>query len=320
MVYDTASFSFGVELEYGDSRFNSILPSGAAWNMKDNTCVSTTGIANDPLGKLYEYGGEINTKPTWNIEEQVNHIAEINQILHPQPVVNYRSNLHIHVQVPGLKDDLDSCKKLLTYVHEYQQQAFDIVETIPVPNKKMLEPEVYKWAVIRMKRRYKSHQHKLPSSRVQAMLAAKTTKEFYEEHAALTERGRMWFFSPRAGINLRQMWEETSTIEFRHFPGTLDMNEMESCIRWCRDFLNAALNTDETPVDLYNNNEYNFPNFQPYEYETEQVYQWTNFDGNSRKDVENRLNALRQEINIDAIGSITSKDVYPVMCKIKDRL
>ena len=127
MHYDKASFTYGVELEYGDSyRFNE-LPTGAKWNDKDNTCVSTTGIANDPLGLLYKYGGEINTKPTDTVKEQIEHIAAINAMLQPAPVVNYRSNLHIHVRVPGLKDDLDSCKKLLRYINEFQQQAFDIV-------------------------------------------------------------------------------------------------------------------------------------------------------------------------------------------------
>lgn len=319
MHYDKTSFTYGVELEYGDSyRFNE-LPTGAKWNDKDNTCVSTTGIANDPLGLLYKYGGEINTKPTETIKEQIEHIAEINAMLKPAPVVNYRSNLHIHVRVPGLKDDLESCKKLLRYIDEFQQHTFDIVETIPVPSKSMLEPEVYEWALKRMKRRQKSHQYKLPESRVNAMMNAKTTQEFYEEHAPLTEKGRMWFFSPRAGINLRQMWEETNTIEFRHFPGTLDMIEMESCVRWCREFLDAALNTEKTPTEIFWETSYKFPKFQPYEFETEQIYQWTNFDAHSRKVVEKRLNALRENIDIDAVGSINSKDIYPHMVQLREQ-
>jgi len=318
MLYDPNSFTYGVELEYGDSyRFNE-LPTGAKWNDKDNTCVSTTGIANDPLGELYAYGGEINTKPTDTVEEQLQHISEINALLKPAPVVNYRSNLHIHVRVPGLKDDLESCKKLLRYIDEFQQIAFDIVETIPIPSKSTLSPEVYEWELKRMKRRQKSHQYKLPKSRVEAMLNAKTTKEFYEEHAPLTEKGRMWFFSPRAGINLRQMWEETNTIEFRHFPGTLDMIEMESCIRWSKNFLNAALNTDQTPTEIYWQTSYKFPKFQPYEYETEQIYQWTNFDAHSRKVIQKRLTALREKVDIDAVGKVSSKDIYPHMVKLRE--
>jgi len=312
------NWSYGVELEYGNSYRFCDLPEGAKWNDKDNTCVSSTGIANDPDGKLYKYGGEINTRPTYSIEEQIEHISEINRTLCPHPLVNYRSNLHIHVRVPGLKDDLEACKKLLRYIDKYQQQAFDIVETIPVPDKNVLTPEVYEWELKRMKRRMKSHQYKLPANRVNAMLNATTTQEFFEEHAPLTAKGRMWYFSPRAGINLRQMWEETNTIEFRHFPGTLDMVEMESCIRWCKNFLYHALFTDDvSPHEFYMEETYVFPKFQPYRFECEQIYQWTNFDTNKKSDITKRLNALRLYVNIDDTENVDAKVVYPYMLRLK---
>ena len=218
MKYDVNSFSYGVELEYGDVHYGAQLPAGAQWNDKDNTCVSSTGIANDPDGKMYAYGGEINTKPTFTIEDQIDHINSINSMLFPVPNVNYRSNLHIHIRVPELHNNLEDCKRLLNYIDRYQEQVFSIVENIPVPDKHSLSAIEYVWALKRMKRRFKSHQYKLPKNRINAMLAAATTKEFFEEHAVLTDKGRMWYFSPRAGINLRQMWEETNTIEFRHFP------------------------------------------------------------------------------------------------------
>ena len=319
MKYNTDEFSYGVELEYGDSYRFCELPDGAQWNDKDNTCVSTTGIANDPAGKVYAYGGEINTRPTMTIAEQIEHIAKINAALCPAPVVNYRSNLHIHIRVPNLHNNLEDCKKLLRYVERYQQQAFDIVETIPTPNKNVLPPEQYEWALKRMKRRKKSHQNKLPPARVEAMLASETTHDFYVNHAHKNAEGEpAWFQCPRAGINLRQMWEETNTIEFRHFPGTLYMPEMESCIRWCRDFLDAALNRDDvSPREFHAESEWQFPDFEPYEFETEQVYQWTNFDTNTKKDIEKRIAALRKEIDIDAIGKVTSLDVFPIMRRLQ---
>lgn len=323
MKYNKSDFTYGVELEYGNCyRFNE-LPEGAKWNDKDNTCVSSTGIANDPIGELYKFGGEINTKPTSTIEEQIDHISEINEMLNPKPVVNYRSNLHIHVRVPGLKDDLESCKQLLRYINDFQERAFFLVEPIPMPtppNKKSQNyeelKEVYTWEKKRYNRRKRSHQYKLPSDRVNAMLAATTTQQFYEEHAPLTEKGRMWFFSPRAGINLRQMWEETNTIEFRHFPGTLNMIEMKSCLIWCREFLDAALNTNKPPDEIFEEFEFQFPTFEPYEYETEQLYQVTNFDKNSRSDVAERLTVLRNHINID---SSPSKEIHKVYLDLVNR-
>ncbi len=150
MTFDIKQWTYGVELEYGNcDRKIKDLPDGAKWNSLDNTCVSSTGIANDPQGKLYEFGGEINTRPTKTADEQVEHIAKVNKFLKdngPAPIVNYRSNLHIHIRVPGLKDDLKALKKLLTYIHTFQEQAFAIVENIPVPDRNTLPPLEYTWA------------------------------------------------------------------------------------------------------------------------------------------------------------------------------
>ena len=65
----------GVELEYGNVSLDCKLPGGAVWNDKDNTVVSSTGIANDPKGVLYRFGGEINTAPRktpWDMCEHIN--------------------------------------------------------------------------------------------------------------------------------------------------------------------------------------------------------------------------------------------------------
>ena len=88
---------------------------------------------------------------------------------------------------------------------------------------------------------------------------------------------------------------------------------MRSAINWCRDFLDLALNHDDVPpVMLLDNNKYTFPQFEPYEFETEQVYQYTNFDKNSRKVVKDRLDALRQRVAIDDMAT-SSKEVYAVI-------
>ena len=54
------------------------------------------------------------------------------------------------------------------------------------------------------------------------------------------------------------------------------------------------------------------------QFETEQIYQWTNFDNNNKRDIEKRLTALRKEIDIDAIGITTAKDVIPIMKKLQE--
>lgn len=329
--YKIGLFSYGVELEYGNcERRLKNLPNNAQWNNMDKTCVSSTGIANDPKGELYNFGGEINVAPTNTVDEQCDFIENINKYLSDngeKPIVNYRSNLHIHIRVPELETDLDALKQLLKYIHTYQQQFFDMAETIPVPNKQLLSAEEYKWAKRRYNRRLVSHQHKLSNERVDAMLNATTPLQFWYEHAHKDKKGNpAWFQCPRAGINLRQIFERTNTIEFRCFPGTLDRGEMRSAIRLCRDFLDMAFNHNESsPYELlkrnsgspeYRVNRYNTPKFEPYEYETEQVYQYTNFEKNNRKQVKEKLDMLRKHINIDDM-STSSKSVYKIIKEMK---
>lgn len=294
--YDTAGFTFGVELEYADVRFGNPLPKGCAWNTKDNTIVNSNGIANDPAGKLWLFGGEINTRPTDTPEEQAALVSEVIAMLEPKPVINYRDNLHVHVRVPGLCDDLEACKRLLSYVTGFAGEAFALVEPIPDPVRADYpDEEAHEGAWKRCRRRHKSHQHMLPAARVHEMMMATTTRGFFEGHAALGKDGkRAWFFSPRAGINLRQMWEATGTIEFRHFPGTLSEEEMFSCVEWCRLFLDAALNTGERPSAIFERNKgrLRFPHFETYQHELEKRYRLTNHDSNTRAQVKAALRKL----------------------------
>ncbi|MBT9159177.1 MAG: hypothetical protein DDT26_00429 [Dehalococcoidia bacterium] len=297
-MYNPSTFTYGVELEYADVLVGQPLPDGCAWNDKDNTIVNSSGVANDPKGSLWKFGGEINTRPTSTVEEQVALVTQINDMLEPKPVINYRCNLHVHVRVPGLSDDLASCKKLLKYITEYSKSIFDVVEPyVPKPNPNdYTSKEAYDGAMKRYKRRFKSHQYVMPKSRVGEMMAASTVLEFYEAHAPLTEKGRMWYFSPRAAINLRQMWEETNTIEFRHFPGTTSIVEMESCIRWCRLFLDNVLNHDQplTPRELQQAyGPFTFPEFADYNHELEKIYAITNHADNNRAVVAANIESLR---------------------------
>ena len=106
MKYDPNMFTYGCEHEFADWSVDSKLPEGCLWNHDDYTIVNSNGIANDPKGKLWRFGGEINTRPTSSIEEQCDILSQL-KMLQPTPKINYRSNLHVHVRVPGLKNDLE---------------------------------------------------------------------------------------------------------------------------------------------------------------------------------------------------------------------
>ena len=316
MSYNSDFWTYGAEHEFGDWNRDVPLPEGCNLNFDDNTCVSSNGIANDPKGKLFKFGEEINTDPTDTIEDQGYILARIARST--DAVANYRSNLHLHIHVPGLKDDLESLKMLLTYVHTHAEEAFRLVEPIPVPSKNQ-PAEHYEWEMKRYKRRQKSHQHRINQKQYDRMMAAETVQEFFEAECHKDAKGNpAWFQVPRAGINIRQIWEHSETIEFRHFPGTLDPKELYSAFLWVKNFMFAALNDHNlTPMDIYEQREWDFPTFPEYDFYQEQVYQYTNFDKNGRKVVEERLNALREQIDIDDV-TVSAKDVYDLIPREED--
>lgn len=294
MIYDPESFTYGVELEYADVYVYNPLPDGCCWNDKDYSIVNSSGIANDPKRKLWLFGGEINTRPTDTIEEQIDVIRQINEMLVPRPAVNYKCNLHIHIGVPGLEHDLDGCKRLLRYITKYGRMAFGIVDPIPVPSRARFRTEdEYKGAMRRYKRNLVSHQHMIPDAWVANILRAETMEEFFNSHAPVGKNGnRLWNIAPRAGINIRQL-QETKTVEFRHYFQTLNMYEIKSCLIWCREFMALALGSGEDPRSIIKRfPKLRFPQPMLYNHKLHQMFMRTNVHTNTRKDVERVLGSI----------------------------
>ena len=290
--------TYGVEYEFGDIWRNRELPSGLSWNTKDYSIVSSTGIANDPKGLVYARGGEINSHPTKSIDEQLEFFSELLSAK-LSPALNHRTNLHLHIRVPGLSEDLPALKRLLRYIDRNQAEIYAAIEPVPVPLREDYQSEAaYKGAKKRYKRRLVSHQYKVPSARVEEALKADTVNEFFDAHSKLQANGgRAYGLTTRAGINLLQL-KETDTVEFRHFTNTLDLLELKSCFEWVSNFIPAAL--DNAPVEeLLSSYSYRFPQFQPYNHAMEVGYQYTNFDKLSRKVVTERVCKLRRELDIN---------------------
>lgn len=296
-MIDLKNYTFGAEYEYGDV-YRTICNPGMSWNDKDYSIVSSTGIANDPKGLLYTRGAEINSAPTTTIQEQLNFFEGFLR-LHPESQVNHRTNLHLHVRIPGLSEDLECLKRLLRYIDANQVLIYRAIEPVPVPARsEYTTEEAYKGARKRYKRRLVSHQYAVPAARVEEALQASTPREFFDAHSRKQANGgRAYGLTTRAGINLLQL-QETDTVEFRHFTNTLSPLELESCFQWVSNLIPAAL--DNAPVSqLLSAYNYNFPAFQPYNHAMEVGYSFTNFQHNSRKVVAQRLESLRRILNVD---------------------
>lgn len=286
-VYSPDNFTYGAEHELGDWDTTRGLPPGFGMDRRDYTMVNSNGVAVDPKSKYYKYGGEINTPPTDETIDQVKHLTRIKE-MHPEASVNYRSNLHIHIGVPGLKHDLVTLKKLANFNQYWLPQLLDLVEPIPRPSVVHFgSGGEYTGARRRFNRRRVSHHTVLPLKRCRLQQEASTIKEFFEAEVPHSKAGKpLWHFQPRAAVNVRQLLE-TETIEFRHFPGTLNESELNTCFEWCRAYLSMALNGGHNlnPIHLFNTifKGQLWPTFPPYIHWVEQRYRATTHDGSLKK-------------------------------------
>lgn len=310
---DTRLWTYGAEHEWGDWSYNDPLPEGFGRDVRDFTCMSSSGIANDPKGVSYAYGGEINTPPTQSMTEQAWYVTHLKKwfVDHgsPAPTINHRSNLHIHIRVPGLRDDLAALKRVQLYIHENMWKVLKVIQPMPRPtlmdNTAAMrefvrpgQPWNYEASYLGMLRRWKrrkiSHQNLLTPKRLIGQLTAGTVDEFFAREVPRrgSDGAPQWHLQPRLCVNLRQL-RDTDTVEFRHFAGTLEEEQLALCIEWCSDFMKAALN--DLPIqdllDLYDG--CGFPEFPTYVHHLENRYRATCHDGtNKRPDIEANIQKI----------------------------
>lgn len=270
--------TFGVEHELGDwdqRRLHELGP-GFKMDRNDITCMNSNGIAADPLGKRYPFGGEINTPPTETIQWQVRQLGMI-RMAFPNATVNHRSNLHIHIRDHRLIDNLDNLKKVADYGFRWLPVLLDFVEPIPRPDiSEYPLPGHFEGAMRRYRRRLVSHHTIITPKRYVAQQQAKTLQEFFEAEAPKNSKGQpLWHLAPRHAVNLRHLREDTQTIEFRHFPGTLNYRELECCLLWCSNYLDAALEGIDGYELMRRHRFSNFPKFPKYNHELELIYRAT---------------------------------------------
>ncbi len=163
-------------------------------------------------------------------------------------------------------------------MREAEDVVYQLLEPIPFPEyREYPDPEHLKGAMKRYRRRLVSHQHSLPQNRLDEMMLAKTPQEFHDAHAAPSKDGtkRLWHIAPRAGMNMRSLWKH-GTIEFRHFPGTLDPEEVHDCAMWCQEFVRIAMMSSRNEIagtpqtlthDLWKSRTWKIPKFVKYDHE-----------------------------------------------------
>lgn len=271
----------GLELEWSDvDRWMSLPEHLGTWSTEDYSIVNSDGHANDPTGASHRWGGEINTRPTHTAQEQAEIVRELAQWMNPKPVINYKDNLHVHVSPSvDILQDVDLLKLVFSRMHAAEPFVYSVVEPLPRPTaEEYPNPEELKGATKRWRRNRTSHQHSLSPERYAEIMAARTPQEFKDGHAPPTYTGgRAWHVAPRPGMNMRSLWKH-GTIEFRHFPGTCDPDEVESAASWCLAFVeDYAIHGRCAPQDIYDSRSWKFPTFRRYDHRLQLGFEATKF-------------------------------------------
>lgn len=248
-----APWTYGAEMQFGDWDTRR-LPPGFSIDRKEFGNMNSNGIASDPLGRSYPYGGEVLTPWSYSPEEQGDRLTTF-LAMHPETALNHRSSLHVHVGVPGLREHLPALKAVNRYNRLWLPQILDRIEPMPRPVRKPGETEEeFAGRKRRWRKRVISHHALTTEARVKRMEEAVTIPEFFEVAVSRNKAGKPnWHFLCRPAVNLIRLYKigkgDYPTVEFRHFPGTLTPEVLVEAVAWCRDYLSFAL-ADLNPMLL----------------------------------------------------------------------
>lgn len=132
-------FSFGAELELSDVDRSVDIPKElgswegpkiAGYYMGSELDIVNTkgkfrGVATDPLCLTCQVGGEIHVNPTYTVESQMYRIMRIFDLF-SQVGVACPNHGHIHVAIPGLKEDFRKFKNFCLYFVKYERDIFKV--------------------------------------------------------------------------------------------------------------------------------------------------------------------------------------------------
>ena len=259
--YHKKDFTWGYEIEWGDIDRTLKIPEHlGTWEYAETDIVNIHDpykyIATDPLGLLPPMGGEINTKPTASWPEQVFRILEIKKLFEDHgntPSSSCVNHGHLHVFVPGLKEDIGALRGLTDYIRRNQaitvEKCYGFKERSDMSLFKNAKPYL-----------------KLDGGRLMPDYMSKNIIEkaedfdsFIKMHAAGKDgvsMGRPF----RYAINMYCM-KHTGTIEFRCFRSTTDTAELIGQFQFVNHFMDAALNNGPDVPELFEKYWFTFPKF-----------------------------------------------------------
>lgn len=270
MLGSPDTWTWGLELEWGDvDRRLNIPPGLGSWSMWETEVLNLrapyAGIACDPLGVNPPFGGEINTKPSVGWEGQLDKFEGLVEFFGDAgcaPTITCLQGIHIHVHVPGLREDLPTLKRMAEYVRRNQEDYIQAVHgyfsdarirackatrTMSRSAKKIPE-----WMLDNLQRT-ESVEH--------FMKVFRSGKDGWKIDANTT-------MPQRHSVNIYNL-SKIDTLEYRAPRSTLDVTQLRDLLSFHQRMTEASLRDGQSVADLLKSQEWSFPlfRFQPAHYQ-----------------------------------------------------
>lgn len=252
--------SFGMELEWSDiDRRVDIPESLGSWEGPKiagyymgseldivNTKGRNKGQATDPLCILCQVGGEIHTVPSETIDTQMMRVMQIMNLF---DVVNVAcpNHGHIHVGIPGIKNDLEGLKNMFEWLYENQHKLLDaITGTNSLEVALIKESNIPSWVksylVVGDAKSIPAEDFEKirEAQSVQEILQILKDQEYVLDEEPFSHEYRNVYGSHRTVLNMFNL-TKGETVEFRGFRASINPVEIYSCLYFAKRAVEEAL-------------------------------------------------------------------------------
>ena len=236
--------TWGLELEFGDVPTSLEFPDTIGrWEYHEIDIVNALppyrGVAVDPLGDDPPVGGEINTAATYGIDKQMEVVRNLFALFESKnitPTSSCIQQTHVHVHDDRFSN-LKYLKQLLVFIVANQHELIKVSDYSVDPRMTPFAIDVFKG--------YNTYTYYF--DQIKLMLNSKTIEEFLR-FARMDESD----IGKRNFINFLPLKAEPTTIEFRCFNCTTDLEEIEACMLFANDVLDLKIPKGyKTPKFIY---------------------------------------------------------------------
>lgn len=245
--------TYGAEIEWTDWNARDIkIPPHLGWlDYKEVAINNTDGSAFDWTKKNNPLGGEVCFTPVSEVDDLLDNFCDLVGLL--QPSVSHRSSTQIHIAIPGLKDDVETLKKIVQWTIDNKSYYKSALQPQKPNSEKFPSPDDLRLAKKHYQQMTKMAFSTVQKPRLEEMMSAETFEEFYDAHFAQHPKDptrRLKHLAPRPFINTRSLLKH-GTLEFRTFRGTTKVSEFQSVVEFCQILLYHAAVTGEPMEEWY---------------------------------------------------------------------